>query len=146
MKRASDIEPFWDEVYAAMDDDFNTPRAVAAMSELVKLANELMPANVGKVKDLALLASLQAIRDRLRDFFRMIGLFEQAPEEVLRVIRDRTCRARGVDVAAIDALVAERTAARAAKDFARADEIRDELVAKNVGLMDGPSGTEWEIL
>ncbi len=145
LRRADEIEPFWDEVHSAMDDDFNTPRAIAAVSELVKLANELMPPNVGKVKDEVLLRTLVTVRDYLRDFFRMLGLFEESPPSVLRTIRDLTCKQRGIEVAEIDRLVAERTAARANKDFARADEIRDLLAEKGIGLMDGPGGTEWEL-
>ena len=51
----------------------------------------------------------------------------------------------GIDVAKIDGLLAERTAARAAKDFARGDAIRGELGAIGVELLDTPQGTDWRV-
>jgi cysteinyl-tRNA synthetase len=52
---------------------------------------------------------------------------------------------RGIDGAAVEAKLAERTAARKAKDFARSDAIRDELLAGGVAIMDGPEGTTWKV-
>ena len=66
----------------------------------------------------------------MREFDRIFGVLSDAP-------------ARGADDAEIDALVAERDAARAAKDWARADQIRDELAERGIELLDSPSGTRW---
>ena len=65
----------------------------------------------------------------------MLGLLQHDPEAWFR--------GDGDDSAAIDALVAARSAARAAKDFAEADRLRDELVGRGIALEDGPGGTIW---
>jgi cysteinyl-tRNA synthetase len=67
------------------------------------------------------------------------------PSEFLLARRDRLCVRRNIDRGSVDARIAERTAARAGKDFKRADEIRDELKATGVELMDTPAGTTWRV-
>jgi cysteinyl-tRNA synthetase len=60
--------------------------------------------------------------------------------------RDRQCTRLGIDASAVEARIKERAAARAAKDFARADEIRQQLRAQRIELMDGPTGTTWRVV
>jgi cysteinyl-tRNA synthetase len=61
-------------------------------------------------------------------------------------VRDQgTIRAAGVDVARVEALIADRRAARAAKDWAASDRIRDELLAMGVAVKDGKDGTTWSV-
>jgi cysteinyl-tRNA synthetase len=67
------------------------------------------------------------------------------PSEFLLARRDRLCIRRNIDRGAVDARIADRTAARAAKDFGRADDIRAELKATGVELMDTPTGTTWRV-
>jgi len=65
--------------------------------------------------------------------------------EFLLARRDRLCIRRNLDRAVVEARIADRTAARAAKDFKRADEIRAELKVTGVELMDTPAGTTWRV-
>ena len=74
-----------------------------------------------------------------------LGIMLRPPSEFLMARRDRLCVRRKIDRAAVEARMAERTAARAAKDFKRADEIRGELKATGVELMDTASGTAWRV-
>ncbi len=136
---------FWDDVHAAMDDDFNTSKVLAAMHELAKLANDLMPAKDKAIKDPALLQTLKVACDQLRDVTKMLGLILKSPEETLLAIRDLRVAQQGLDPDEIEGLIADRVAARDAKDWGLADEIRDKLQEKGIVLMDGAAGTTWEI-
>ena len=75
-----------------------------------------------------------------------LGVGQQDPSAFLERVRARRVRAKGLTEADIEAKIEARKAAREAKDFKRADEVRDELVALGVELMDGAKGTTWRML
>ena len=89
-------------------------------------------------------ATLKRIREILTPLFGVLGLFESDPAEVLEGIRERRVQQLDVCCEEVEAAIAERNEARAEKDFARSDTIRDELAAKGVLLMDSPEGTSWK--
>jgi cysteinyl-tRNA synthetase len=104
---------------AAMNEDFNTPVALAVMFEL---ANEL---NRTRSPDTAAL---------LRHLGGVLGVLQQAPQAYMQ---------GGLDATAIEAAIVSRNAAKAAKDYTEADRIRKDLAARGVELKDGPQGTTW---
>ncbi|HKW36785.1 MAG TPA: cysteine--tRNA ligase [Burkholderiales bacterium] len=108
----------------AMDDDFNTPEAVAVLFEL---AGESNRANSSKAA-----AQLRALGG-------VLGLLGRESDDFLR---SGTAQG-GISEAEIAAMIAERYEARRARDFRRADEIRSALLGKGVVLEDGPQGTSW---
>ena len=139
------IESFWDNVHRAMDDDFNTPRFLALMNEIAKLANDNLPKKQKPIKDHILLRTLTRLRDLLRQSGEILGLFSEPPEEALLAIRDLRCGQLGLDSSEIEELISARGQARAEKDWAKADQIRDQLDAMGVILMDSVTGTSWEL-
>ncbi len=108
-----------------MDDDFNTARAMGDVSEVFRLANEILDKPGDAATDGR---TLRAIHDGLSAIADVLGVFNEDPDTVLRRIEARKQGEKGVDPAAIQALIDERNAARAARNFKRADEIRDELL------------------
>ena len=107
----------------AMDDDFNTADAIAAIFELVKYANTTATAESSK-------EYLRGLLDRIVKLGDVLGLILDKKEELLD--------------ADIEKLIEERQAARKAKDFARADAIRDELLEKGIILKDTREGVQWK--
>lgn len=112
---------------AALEDDLNTPRALAALFELARDANR---------SDSAELRAQAAAR--LRASAELMGLLAVEPERWFTA--GGTAR---LDGAAIEQQIADRNAARAAKDFATADRIRDELAAQGIAIEDSADGTRW---
>jgi cysteinyl-tRNA synthetase len=104
---------------AAMDEDFNTPVALAVLFEL---AGEL---NRTRAPDTAAL---------LRQLGGVLGVLQQAPRAYLQ---------GGLDPASVEGAIAARNAAKAAKNYVEADRIRKELAAQGIELKDGPQGTTW---
>jgi len=127
----------------AMNDDFNTAVAIREVGAAFKFINDLLAAKKPKLKQKA--GVLLAVGDALRPCLDVLGLLQTPPAQALAEIQDYLIRCKGVDKAAIEAKVEARNAARAAKDWALADQIRDELVDAGVAVMDGPNGTEWQI-
>jgi cysteinyl-tRNA synthetase len=123
------------ETRAALRDDFNTPVVVAALGEAAKLANKLLDEAKG----------LDKLRRELRQAGEAIGVLTGSPADFLRGRRERMVKRQGIDVAHVTRCVEERGAARAAKDFARADELRRTLSELGVELLDTPAGTDWRV-
>jgi cysteinyl-tRNA synthetase len=129
---------------AALAEDFNAPEVMAAMHAAGRLANKLL--DEGKGIDKAVRRrTLARLGKDLRAVGGAIGVLTQEPAAYLRERRERLVKAKKIDVAAVEAKLAERKAARAEKNFARADEIRKELAAMGVELLDTPAGTDWRI-
>ncbi|HEY4394799.1 MAG TPA: cysteine--tRNA ligase [Polyangia bacterium] len=128
----------------AMDDDFNTAAAVGHLSEAFLLANKLLDEPGAVAKDVRR-RTLARLRKDLGACGATLGIFQRPPAAFLDAYRLRLCARRGIDPAAVEARIAERTAARKAKDFAHADEIRRALQETGVELMDTPTGTAWRV-
>lgn len=118
-----------DRVLEALEDDLNTPTALAALNQLAK---ELDQAPEDEKPRLA---------TRLASAGRAMGLLMHDPADWLAT------RLTDVELseAVIEGKIAKRNEARAAKDFAQSDAIRDELLAAGIVIKDGPEGTTWEV-
>ncbi len=116
-------EPFAARFKAAMDDDFNTALAVSVLFELAT--------EVNRTGDPALVRQLLGLG-------AVLNILHADPAEFLQ-----GGVAQGDEAGRIEALIAERAAAKKAKNFARADEIRKGLLAEGIELQDGPAGTTW---
>ena len=119
---------------AAMDDDFNTPEALSVLSALRRDINTARQS--GEQEKALFLAG------QLKSLGAILGLFQLQPIEFLRGISGNI-ETGGLTDAEVDALVEERTLARAEKNWSRGDEIRDQLNNAGIVLDDSASGTRW---
>jgi cysteinyl-tRNA synthetase len=122
---------FIDRFQAAMDDDFNTPQALAVLFDLARQINTLRDSDVTQAAQLGAL---------LKSLGNIFGILQQTPEDFLQQGLSPELRSK------IEALIAERLTARAQKNWARSDEIRNELQQLGVAIEDGPEGTVWRLL
>ena len=120
---AAQLPSYEEKFDAAMDDDLNTADALAAIFELVRFANT--HAGEGSSK-----AFLSAMKEKIVSLSDVLGLIAEKKEEMLD--------------ADIESLIEERQAARKARNFARADEIRRELLSKGIVLEDTREGVKWK--
>lgn len=116
----------------AMDDDFNTPEALAVLFDLAREINRL------KTSDMQRAGALGALLKRLGG---TLGLLQDIPENFLQTSDPST-----FDTMKVEALITQRNTARANKDWHESDRIRDELLAHGISLEDSPTGTTWRKL
>lgn len=121
-------EPAARQFKEALDDDFNTPEAVAVLFGLAREANR------GDSDD----AATQLLR-----LAQVLGLLGQDPERWMREGAGRAATGGDEENAHIEMLVVQRTEARRTKDFAESDRIRNLLLSQGIHLEDGPQGTTW---
>ncbi len=123
LERAA-IDEFHADFREALSDDLNTARALASLHNLLRVVNTALDAGgIGH-------ARRETLNGAFADADSVLGIFPKNEADA------------GTD-AEIDALIEERRAARANRDFSRADAIRDELTAKGIALEDTPHGTVW---
>lgn len=124
-------EAFVERFGAAMDDDFNSPEACAVLFDMAREINRL------RDSDQQAAAALAA---RLRELGSVLGVLQMSPDAFLQVGAEGK-----VDAAEVEALIAARLQARAEKNWAESDRIRDQLAAMGVVLEDGKGGTTWRL-
>jgi len=129
-------------IETALDDDFNTPEVLARMFEVVRQFNNLARTPKQTPEKIALAVKF---RDWLRSWGETMSLFQEEPAEFLLFLDDMLLKKKNLDRSQIDQKVQERSQARLAKDFKKADELRVELTALGIAVQDTPTGSEWEV-
>lgn len=130
-------ESLLDAFRREMDEDFNTPRALALVFEEVRGLNRML--DDGKIAGLApRLLALKAMGE-------VLGLLQEEPEAFLQKKKERWIQRQGLALEAIEELIRSRERARSERKWQEADRIRNELGEKGITLGDTPEGTIWKI-
>jgi cysteinyl-tRNA synthetase len=143
------IEKSPGHVLSALDDDLNTPVALAGIGELAKAANDLCDLVQKRRKDAKLVAEGGRLArlgaQNLRASLEVLGLLHTPAAAYRARTRARRLAIRGLTADAIEARLADRAEARRQKDFAKSDAIRADLAALGVEIADAPEGTTWTV-
>ncbi len=129
------VEPnqnYVEEFNSYMDDDFNTPKAISVLHELAKELNRCSEKSSKEALEFAA---------TLKHFGSVLGLLQDEPQAFLQAKMGSS--ENEIDEAEIQNFIDERNEAKTAKNYAKADEIRDHLVALGISLEDTPQGTIW---
>ena len=138
------IDRFKEAWHEAMCDDFHTPRAIAALLQLMKIANDLTAPKRRKKPESV--RALRQIQQEIREISGGIGLLEKKPEDVLDEIQKKRIITHNIDVTLVENLIEERIEARKTKNFCQADKVREKLCTMHISVMDTPQGTIWKVI
>ena len=128
----------------AMDNDFNTAQAQAILFDTAKILNKIER----ELTENSSRQDIQFLRETLVVFKKLAGIMGLLQEDAATYLsRKRTALLDKLDIdeQTIKAMINERNEARGVRDWSRSDAIRDQLLAKNIELKDGPEGTSWVI-
>lgn len=141
-KQCDDTGELWENFRKAMDDDFNTARGIGLLLETVRSTNRLL--DDGDTLTDAELDKLMICFSDIRRVSSVLGIFTREPRHYFEKKKRSGLERKNVDANWVEEKIRERAEARKAKDFARADEIRNELGRMNIVLEDGPGATTWK--
>ncbi|MBD3221319.1 cysteine--tRNA ligase [bacterium] len=128
----------------ALRNDFNTPAALGVLSKPLHEVNALLASGKGVPKDVRR-RTIARFVDDMEAVADALGCFGDDPARYLAARRDLKADRIGLDTARVNELIDARNAARANRDWAEADRLRDELAAMGVSVKDGPDGTVWDL-
>lgn len=127
----------------SLNDDFNTTAMVASIFEVVRAFNAQ---NLHRKKVTTdSVATAQAFMSWIKEQGDVLALFSQEPSSTIEELQNILIKEKNIDIAKVEDLVVARNAARDAKDWAKADEIRDELTKLGVELQDGTGSRQWTV-
>jgi len=130
-------------VAQALYDDLNTPLAIASLSGPLKTTNDFLTTKAGK-KAVGRLSALSSLVSELENTLSILGLPTAVDKSIsiLAELKALALKRAGLEEKDLEALMAQRANARAAKNFEESDRLREELASKGIGLMDGGGGDD----
>jgi len=128
----------------AMEDDLNTAAALGHIFGMVRLAGRILE-DKGLRQSLGGKEVFERILTNFARYNEILGIFGEAPAAFLLKLRESRAGRKGIDPATVERLLGKRQEARANKDFAESDRLRDELAALGVEVKDTPAGATWDV-
>lgn len=135
---------YWQRFQEAMDDDFNSALGIGVLFEAVRSLNRLLDESKGKLSP----EKRAAVHDGVSDIKRMggiLGIVAESPSAYFEKKKAQWLAANGITPDEVEKMLQERRDARKAKDWSRADQIRDRLAEMHIVIKDRPDGTHWMV-
>jgi len=130
----------WDSFQEAMNDDFNTAQGIGVLFDAVRHINRLLDGDINEID----LGRLKIYHSDVLKVGNILGIFTTDPKQYFSKKKTAGLEQKAIDEQWIEEKIHERTRARKAGDFSKADQIRDELGCMNIILEDGSDGTKWK--
>ncbi|MFH2043798.1 MAG: cysteine--tRNA ligase [Pseudomonadota bacterium] len=137
------LENYWVKFCDAMDDDFNTAKGIGYMFDAIRHVNRLLDENSKIIPD-EIKTIISSIYTDTRKMADVIGILSEPAELYFNKKKSKLIEIKAVDPSLIDVLVKERFEARKAKDWQKADQIRDKLAGMDITVEDRPEGSIWK--
>jgi cysteinyl-tRNA synthetase len=135
---------YWERFQNAMDDDFNTALGLGVLFEMIRKVNRILDEADGDLSSGRAMEIQSAYGDLIR-MGKILGILNSETDSYFGQKKQRGLETASIDPDWVEKMIVERTDARKAKNWKRADEIRDELENMNIVLEDSPDGTTWKI-
>lgn len=133
----------WGKVTEAFNDDFGTPNAMAAMFEVIRQFNTQVKRGIKP--NPSVLGKSQSFLNFVHKLGRFMALFQEPAQEFLLKLDNMLLEKMNLKRETVDAVVMARTVARGRKDFAKSDELRQQLTDMGISVSDTPEGSVWEV-
>lgn len=143
-KYKAELEAAWGSIADALNEDFGTPAAFAVAFEVIRRFNARIRRGMKVSAQVA--SQCEQFIGFIKKFGSLLSLFQESPQQFLTALDNKLLAKLGLERSTIDALVSERTQAREAKDFAKADELRKKLTELSIAVSDTPTGSFWEVV
>ncbi len=140
-----EYEDLRDNVYKALDDDFNTAAALGHIFGIIRLVNRILEDKGLRGKDCTKTFLEEFLAEKAK-WSEILGVFERKPQEILEELRSLHAGRLNIDVEKVETLLQERMQAKSDKDFVKSDAIRDNLKEMQVEVRDTPNGQAWAII
>jgi len=142
-ERGKTPEKISDGLRKMLEDDFNSALVVALLNETATAVNSLCDGFSGKEREQT--KTLADYYAALREIGGLLGIFQRKPSDYMEQTKEKRTAQKGITVAEIEQAIRDREQARAEKDYAKADAIRQKLAEKGVELKDSAAGTGWSV-
>eukprot|EP00250_Pteridium_aquilinum_P020607 c24879_g2_i1 orf=84-1796(+) len=136
------VERLRHSLKCSMADDLLTPAVIAALSEPLKIMNDLLHTKKGW-QDKSRFVTLKSLKAEVDQILDVLGLSPKSLPEVLKELKGKALKRANLTIEDVDIQIQERAAARSAKDYAKSDIIRKQLASLGISVMDTAEGTTW---
>ncbi len=134
---------YWKRFCEAMDDDFNTAKGIGVLFDAIRITNRMLDEEPNRN---TAIDSITSARSDIQKIGEILGILHENPENYFKTKKTAAIKEEAIDAIWVEEMIQARKNARKNKDWAKADQIRQELEKMNIIIEDRPDGTIWKIV